>query len=633
MAIIDNKLTALNRGNALNSTGSNVATAVNEDIDELIILLENSMTNRTDIENLQTVTAGHTTSIATNASNISDLQTLTATQTSQLNVLIDDFDNIAEEWSTLTGSKDYDMEAYYRGDKYIIRNPVEDVTVAPPDRLNRTYFEFDGTNDYVTIQTVSLQSGDVITFNFRAPTETSLMYLLDHDSGSDRVQIALEADGTYLFPTGMTITVDGQDITTSSEYPLDGLMHTMVITLSSSKNFSRVGADFSGANFYKGNITNVVVTRGSTTLRSYPLRSDAVDYVAGNLVKDEEYTWEENASSLSGNLAYVNNTIEGSSGTAFFNDIITETGTYRVLQDYNFSSGGMGYNRGFTTNSALPTSSNPTSGSGTLDNIVVVTSVINTQFNAVFVGTGNISNWRVIEMDELSPSADFTNPTDFNTSGGVTISGGQAVFGSGTGTKQLWFDYATEANATYRVSYTTTGTTTGRFRTQFNTADGAQGYQTADGSFDVMLTSTQTQTGFYITTDNGWNGNVTSWSVTLVTDGTETGTILKDRRNYWTDVSLDNSEPRSAGVLSFGNNYYIDEANTLEIQSLSGVPRGKTLTVSREGTVEPVITLSATDITAGKRLIVGGSPVTTITIDDDVETSFYYNGTNVEVKT
>ena len=161
MALIDNKLTALNRGNPLNSKGSDVATAVNEDIDAIVALLQQGMTNIDDIEALQTLTSSHTSSISTNSTNIDSLETLTTTQTGQITQLQDD---MIKSWNDLSGSVSYNTETYYEGSKYLINNPISDVALAPPDRANRNYFEFDGTNDYVDLPTIELQVGDQVRF-------------------------------------------------------------------------------------------------------------------------------------------------------------------------------------------------------------------------------------------------------------------------------------------------------------------------------------------------------------------------------------------------------------------------------------------------------------------------------------
>ena len=249
--------------------------------------------------------------------------------------------------------------------------------------------------------------------------------------------------------------------------------------------------------------------------------------------------------------------------------------------------------------------------------------------------TGTINNFRVIKLVELSPSADFSSGTGFTLAGGVTISGGQAVFGSGAGSKQVGFSSTAKLNTAYRVKYTVTGGTTGRFRAMFSTADGAQAWQTANGTYDVEITTTQASSAFSIATDNGWDGNITEWSVTEVTDATTNGSPLNNFENYWLVQNSDKLSPSSAGVLSLGRSYLLDTANTYLLPRALGAVKGDRLIITRINNLEPTVSLDSADIAAGVSLLINNtaSPSNNIIIDDDVMTSIFFNGTDYEVRT
>lgn len=639
MALNDEKLTALNRGNPSNSNGLNIATAVNDSIDAIIALQNQGITDRTDIDALQTLTAGHTTSIGENTSDIVTLQNTTATHTTQIAQLNNDVDRFAREWSNLTGQQGYNTEAYYQGDKYLTRSLINDVTIAPPDRLNRTYFEFDGTADYVNIPTISLVANDIVRFKFRAPTETSTMYLLDHNSGSDRIQIALEANGTYLFPADLTLTVDGVQVSNTDNYPLDGLLHEVQATLSTPKNLSRIGADFNAANFYRGQILDVEVIRSSNRIHYYPLRNDAVDYRSGNIVSDEEFTWGNNYI-LQGDVAVVNNVIDfpTATGTNSLYDNITTTSqtTYRMIVEAVRTSGAVAFSdsldgQNISNNIAL------IQATGTRD-IIYVPSVDRSFTGFIEVSgdyIGTLSNWRLIELDELSPSANFTSATGFVLSN-VTVTGGQAVFSSAVASS-IRNQQNLAVGDMVRVSGSFSGRTAGSLNIFSWSGSNATTLATvattgATGTFDITAPLTEVSIGVGAQSSD-WIGNIDQMSITRVTDGTEVGTIPKNLDNQWTNLTGNNFLPKTAGDLRLGENYYIGATSTLAIEPLSNKVKGEKMLIAREGTFQPVITLSAGDITAGKRLVVNGTEVTTFTIDDDVVTGFYYNGDNVEVKT
>ena len=210
-------------------------------------------------------------------------------------------DFIQRDWHELTTAKSYNESCFYRGKEYDINNPVDDVTIAPPTTAGRTYTAFDGVDDYVAIPTITLQSGDVVKFKFRAPTGVVgiISTLIDSDTTSDRSYCVLNTNGTWFLAGNYQFKVDGQIVSSGvSKYPTDGLTHDVEMEYfgagivdsiaASSPNRGAVG------DFYKGQIYDLEVIRNGTRIHYFPLRVDAVDYGLNCIVKDPEMTSEIN---------------------------------------------------------------------------------------------------------------------------------------------------------------------------------------------------------------------------------------------------------------------------------------------------------------------------------------------------
>ena len=185
-----NKLTALNRGNPLNSNGAQLVESVNGIIDEVLTSLPASITavsNRTttlegEVDTLQTDLTALTTEVgeidnkphndilARDASDAHPATSISTTGPSNVQV---DLNNLragqAREWSELTEETTYNQESFYQSEKYIVNIPFTDPTIAPPNLAGRTYITLDGVNDFITLPVQELAVGDTFTFKFIAP--------------------------------------------------------------------------------------------------------------------------------------------------------------------------------------------------------------------------------------------------------------------------------------------------------------------------------------------------------------------------------------------------------------------------------------------------------------------------------
>lgn len=89
----------------------------------------------------------------------------------------------------------------------------------------------------------------------------------------------------------------------------------------------------------------------------------------------------------------------------------------------------------------------------------------------------------------------------------------------------------------------------------------------------------------------------------------------------------------SSGNLTFGNKYYLGSDNTFTLSNIENLNKGDALIVAREGTFEPVVTLSSEDIAAGKKIRMNGYEVTNFIVDKDEMITLIYNGNDLEVRT
>jgi hypothetical protein len=543
-------------------------------------------------------------------------------------------DFVQRDWGELTTAKGYNDSCFYRGKEYDINIPVDDVTIAPPTTAGRTFTNFNGTSQYITIPTINLIAGDVVKFKFLAPTSVfsgGNQVLIDSESVTNRLVVYLDSLGRLLYQGVGLVKLDSTAIPSGTNYPADGLVHSVELNIITAKNLFRLASNFENTSNYNGRIYDLEVIRGGERIHYYPLRVDAVDYKAGNLVSDEEFTntdkWTKGAGWSIGN----NKATAIAGAQSILSIPLTESivvgDSVRVLYDATISAGSVTVlNSGLTANTS----------SGTYDAVAVYTggdTLLQLQKSSDFVG--DISNVRVIKLNELSPSASFSSATGFTLSGGVTITGGQAVFGSGAGLKFVRFNANIVTGEKYRINYKVSNRTVGRIRAQFDgdTSGLPQAWQTSDGAYDVTLTSLVTGlNNFRLLTDDGWDGNVEYFSVTKVTDGTEVGTPLKTFERHWKLKSGEQLLPQNAGIVRFGVPATIDASNTLEIEPLANASKGDYIKVARTNNAEPIIKLSAADIAAGRLIKFGVLSDTELTIDSDKAVILEHNGQDLEVK-
>jgi hypothetical protein len=545
-------------------------------------------------------------------------------------------DFVQRDWSELTTAKTYNDSCFYRGKEYDINIPVDDVTIAPPTTAGCTYTNFNGSTQYIPIPTINLVVGDVVKFKFLAPTS-----VLSFSQYLTEVGMWLQLANTgfwSLNTTNYTTRVDGTIVNAATKYPTDGLVHSVECTINTGLTLDALAAKANGANKYKGRIYDLEVIRGGERIHYYPLRTDAVDYLAGNLIKDEEFTYSGNwtlshsSISLSNNSVVFTNTPSGEV-IETPSSIRLTTGTYRYMYEYDVSAGSIS---GFTRDTFSWDTAR--TGNGKVDSIVIHDTIGAGKEGILTVGltTATIKNFRVIKLNELSPSASFDSATGFALSSGVTITGGQAVFDGGAGAKSLLFNLPSlSVGKRYRIAYSITGYVAGSLQFQIfdgGTQDGQ--LRSANGAYseviEVVTAGTSLNIGLY--TNTGFNGNVEYFSVTEVTDGAEVGSPLKTFERHWKLKSGEQLLPQNAGIVRFGVPATISASNTLEIEPLANAAKGDYIKVARTNGAEPVIKLSAADITAGRLIKYGAQTDTELTIDSDKAVILEHNGIDLEVK-
>ncbi|MFC0119037.1 phage tail protein [Pseudoalteromonas xiamenensis] len=432
-------------------------------------------------------------------------------------------------WQDLTGSVGHAFETEYNGEKYVVKNPIDDVTIAPPDAAGRSYIKFDGLNDYINIPAINMLTGDVLKLKYSGlPIGNTGAYLLDGSTATNRLFLALTSTGLYS-TAASAFTVDGVASASGQAYRKDPIIKQLVITPAAGATLGKVGARYNNTEVFTGRIFDLEVIRNSKRIQYFPLRGDAVDYGAGNLIKDEEFTYAGNWSAGSG-WSVVDNkalAVAGTQSTISHQvEQINRGDTVRILFDIDRVSGTL----------SLPnTGLANISGGGLYDKVAVFGATIST-FSIVKLSdfAGSIKNLKVIKLKELSPSASFSSATGFALSGGVTITGGQAVFGSGGGSKYVAVLGIFKAGVKYRVVYKTNSTTKGTYYLRTGTPATLYGdIRSADGTFDAEITLAIDSSNLLIYTADGWDGNVEYFSVTEVTDGEIIGEPEIAYENHW----------------------------------------------------------------------------------------------------
>lgn len=446
---------------------------------------------------------------------------------------------VGTEWENLVDgfTYSYGFETNYNGNKYAIKNPVDEVTVAPPTLAGRTYNNFGSGS--IGLPAITLVSGDVVEFDFLAYDLESRQRLIDGVAG--QAFVVEFYNGNYAVPSNVANSyVDGVLVDSATPLPDDNLTHhyrgeffgsiSTITSIGSVRDLTSLK--------YKGIISNFKVYNSQGQLKnSFPLRSDAVDYKAGNLVKDEEFTNPDNF--------YLDNTTVSNQRASIVNGYITtevEGGliagkSYRILADVTYNSGSVTL-ASITADSQTTVEDFVTKSSGNFDEIIVPTLNAPRVGIKAFSGDVEIKNLRVIENDDLCPSPDFSSSVGFTLSG-VTIdtTAKKAVFGSDAGIKSIVFDVGNrKVGDKVRVVYSVSNRTTGRVRVQSQDESKAtvQPWVNSDGKSEFTIEVTQEHDfRLLLVTVDGFDGDIDSLSVTDVTDGIESGTMNKSFESYW----------------------------------------------------------------------------------------------------
>ena len=172
----------------------------------------------------------------------------------------------------------------------------------------------------------------------------------------------------------------------------------------------------------------------------------------------------------------------------------------------------------------------------------------------------------------------------------------QAVF-DGSASNSISFTEALKSGYKVRIAGSVTDVTTGTINVSFTGANSAA-ITISGGKFDQQVTLTADATAIEINTADGFDGNLKTASYTLNTDGTPNGAITKGFEKHWKPKSGNDLLPQYAGTVKFGKPSILS-AGTYEIESMANTGEGSSLVLSRSGTDEPEVALSADDIALG----------------------------------
>lgn len=136
----------------------------------------------------------------------------------------------------------------------------------------RLVYDLDGIDDYISIPTVNLVSGDAVEFKYRGSQQLINQYFIDtRISGSGQFLIINAAGATQL--SGLTLNVDGNSVGNGDPWTFDdGIEHDVMITstVSSSlvKLFVKDIAPLAG--YLTGEVYDISITAVSGN-RFYPV--------------------------------------------------------------------------------------------------------------------------------------------------------------------------------------------------------------------------------------------------------------------------------------------------------------------------------------------------------------------------
>lgn len=122
-----------------------------------------------------------------------------------------------------------------------MRHPLRPVADA-----TRWRYALDGINDYIAGLAVPLLPGDALSFSFVAPTtdQGEFRTLLSSISSdfSDRLRIRKDRNGTFSIGGCDTdFLLDGQPARNGDPFPLDGQVHTVVLTVTTAVQLDFIG--------------------------------------------------------------------------------------------------------------------------------------------------------------------------------------------------------------------------------------------------------------------------------------------------------------------------------------------------------------------------------------------------------
>ena len=172
------------------------------------------------------------------------------------------------------------------------------------------FFRFnEGTTDYYTIPSETLDTGDSIKLNFTAPNAmvATTEYLTDGTGAAiNKGGVRLATAGGLLVESGgqdwaSQILLDGVSQPLGGFlYPLDGKIHTLEITSGfDGMNIARLCANEAGASSYTGVMFDVIITRAGAPTRSYAIDDnsdnieDSIGGFDGTVINGSNPDWSK----------------------------------------------------------------------------------------------------------------------------------------------------------------------------------------------------------------------------------------------------------------------------------------------------------------------------------------------------
>lgn len=133
--------------------------------------------------------------------------------------------------------------------------------------LTRWCYTFDGIDDYITIPTVSLVSGDIVEFEFiTVPTGGEFLALI---FGNFRMH--LQSSGALWWTDNVDVYANGNIIAPAAFFPEEnGNSVSIMIVFKGINDISIIGSNAGTSRYYNSVIVNLVVTAASGN-RFYPL--------------------------------------------------------------------------------------------------------------------------------------------------------------------------------------------------------------------------------------------------------------------------------------------------------------------------------------------------------------------------